>query len=122
MTGEERRKEILKMIAESQSAVSGTEIASKLGVSRQVIVQDIALLRAIDRNIVSTNKGYIAGNSNTAKISKNFKVSGTTEEIKDQICIIRNAGGRISDVNVLANSEEVLKKIEQELKNYLFLI
>lgn len=122
MTGEERRKEILKMIAESQSAVSGTEIASKLGVSRQVIVQDIALLRAIDRNIVSTNKGYIAGNSNTSKISKNFKVSGTTEEIKDQICIIRNAGGRIADVNVLANSEEVLKKIEQELKNYLFLI
>ena len=122
MTGEERRKEILKMIAESQSAVSGTEIASKLGVSRQVIVQDIALLRAIDRNIVSTNKGYIAGNSNTSKISKNFKVSGTTEEIKDQICIIRNAGGRLADVNVLANSEEVLKKIEQELKNYLFLI
>lgn len=115
MSGEERRKEIVRLIAESRSPVSGTEIARQLGVSRQVIVQDIALLRAVDRNILSTNKGYIAGDSNASKASRNYRLTGTTEQIKDQVSIIRNAGGKISDVNVLAGSEEVFMKIDDEL-------
>lgn len=115
MSGEERRKEIVRLIAESRLPVSGTEIAKQLGVSRQVIVQDIALLRAVDRNILSTNKGYIAGDSNASKVSKNYRLTGTTEQIKDQVSIIRNAGGKISDVNVIAGSEEVFAKIDREL-------
>lgn len=115
MSGEERRKEIVRLIAESRSPVSGTEIAKQLGVSRQVIVQDIALLRAVDRNILSTNKGYMAGDSNASKVSKNYRLTGTTEQIKDQVSIIRNAGGKISDVNVFAGSEEVFAKIDREL-------
>lgn len=118
MTGEERRKQIIKLIAECRSPLSGAEMARQLGVSRQVIVQDIALLRAVDRNILSTNKGYLAGDSNASKVSKTYKLLGTTEQIKDQVSIIRNAGGKISDINVLAGSEEVLVKIEQELANH----
>ena len=67
MTGEERRRAIVKIIAESRLPVSGASIASELGVSRQVIVQDIALLRAVERNILSTNKGYMAGDRNAIK-------------------------------------------------------
>ena len=52
MEGDERRQFILKLLAGSESPLSGTEIAGKCGVSRQIIVQDIALLRA-------TNKKYL---------------------------------------------------------------
>ena len=46
MSGEERRKEILNYISGSKSPASGTALAQMCHVSRQVIVQDIALLRA----------------------------------------------------------------------------
>ena len=59
MVGETRRKEILKYISESDKPVSGTKLAELFHVSRQVIVQDIALLRAADCEILSTNRGYI---------------------------------------------------------------
>ena len=45
MTGADRRKEILSMIRDTDTPVSGTAIGRKTGVSRQVVVQDIALLR-----------------------------------------------------------------------------
>ena len=46
MTGSDRRQEILKNIKESDRPVSGSKLAKDYDVSRQVIVQDIALLRA----------------------------------------------------------------------------
>lgn len=46
MGGEKRRENLLKILQESESAVSGTKLATKFQVSRQVIVQDIALLRS----------------------------------------------------------------------------
>ena len=43
----------------AEKPVSGTVLAKELGVSRQVIVQDIALLRANGYDIVATNRGYL---------------------------------------------------------------
>ena len=57
MGGEKRRENLLKILQESESAVSGTKLATKFQVSRQVIVQDIALLRAKNHAIISTHKG-----------------------------------------------------------------
>jgi len=57
MNGEERRKEILKFIGQSPKPVSGTELAKQFDVSRQVIVQDVALLRAQNQDILSTHRG-----------------------------------------------------------------
>ena len=59
LDGERRREEIIRLLAGSRSPVSGTELARRLKVSRQVIVQDVALLRAVNKNILSTNKGYL---------------------------------------------------------------
>ena len=59
MDGDERREQIIKILSENTLPVAGTELAARLGVSRQIIVQDIALLRAGNKNILSTNKGYI---------------------------------------------------------------
>ena len=59
MNGEERRKNILHILTSSDKPVAGVALARELSVSRQVIVQDIALLRANGANIFSTNRGYL---------------------------------------------------------------
>ena len=66
MTGSERRDQIIKRIQESQVPVSGTQLAKEYEVSRQVIVQDIALIRAAGHKIISTNRGYILNASQSA--------------------------------------------------------
>ena len=59
MDGEQRRKEIIKLLETGIEPVSGASLEKQFGVSRQEILQDIALLRATDKNILSTNKGYV---------------------------------------------------------------
>ena len=59
MNGDKRRESILQQLAESPLPISGLQLAKLLNVSRQVIVQDIALLRAEKNDILSTNTGYI---------------------------------------------------------------
>ena len=59
MNGESRRQKIIAMLGQEKEPVSGETIAKKMGVSRQVIVQDIALLRTAYPNIFATNRGYL---------------------------------------------------------------
>lgn len=59
LIGAERRKAILAWLIESNQPLTGGEIASKAGVSRQVIVQDISLLKAKNQPIMATSQGYL---------------------------------------------------------------
>ena len=59
MSGEERRNQIIHILQSSDTPISGVKLAKMLDVSRQVIVQDVALLRAKDICIHSTNRGYV---------------------------------------------------------------
>ena len=56
MKGEERRKQLLNILSSSNNPISGGTLAKELNVSRQIIVQDISLLRANGATIFSTNK------------------------------------------------------------------
>jgi len=102
-TGENRRSQILQLLKDHGSPLSGTALAKALGVSRQVIVQDIALIRAENHNILSTNKGYIcrpaedAGNSRPKRV---FFVRHTTEEVLDEFLTVLELGGTVLDVAV----------------------
>ena len=60
--GDIRREKIIEIMSNQKEPVSGSDLAKKFSVSRQVIVQDIALLRATNKNILSTNKGYFLYN------------------------------------------------------------
>lgn len=99
MTGAMRREEIINTIKSSQIPVSGKALAAKFDVSRQVIVQDIALIRASGYEILSTNKGYVLNEPHT--VSRVFKVNHTDEEVEDELCAIVDLGGEI--VNVMVN-------------------
>ncbi|MCZ0702384.1 transcriptional regulator of NAD metabolism [Natronobacillus azotifigens] len=59
LTGSERRKTILDWLRKANEPITGGELANKAGVSRQVIVQDISLLKAKNKPIVATSQGYI---------------------------------------------------------------
>ena len=98
MTGLERRQKIIRMIQESGTPVSGKELAKTCDVSRQVIVQDIALIRAAGYEIISTNRGYILNAPHTA--TRVFKVSHTDEQLEDELCAIVDMGGKVVDVIV----------------------
>ena len=78
MEGQERREQLLFLLEQSKSPLSGTYLAKMLGVSRQVIVQDIALLRAVNKNILSTTKGYLFYLPQQQKVKHCFRVCHTT--------------------------------------------
>ena len=75
MTGSKRREELINTIKSSTSPISGKTLAQLYDVSRQVIVQDIALLRTAGYDIISTNRGYILNAPHA--ITRVFKVSHT---------------------------------------------
>ena len=102
MSGKERREEILQRITNSKTPVSGAALAKSCEVSRQVIVQDIALLRATNKNILSTNKGYVlyAPEPENSRVKRSFAVSHTKEQIRDELYTIVDYGGHVLDVVV----------------------
>jgi transcriptional regulator of NAD metabolism len=100
MEGSKRRELLVKLLNETTEAISGSELARLLGVSRQVIVQDIALLRATDINIFSTTKGYLIYHSEELRVKRIFKMKHSTEQIEDELCTFVDNGGKILDVFV----------------------
>ena len=57
MTGEERRRGIEQILSQSPRPVSAAALARRFGVSRQIIVGDVALLRAAGGAIDATPRG-----------------------------------------------------------------
>ena len=59
MNSAQRREKLLNMLWEESRPLSATAIAKEFGVSRQIIVGDVALLRAAGENIAATPRGYV---------------------------------------------------------------
>ncbi len=112
MTNSSRRTEIIKALQESKSALSGTALGEKLGVSRQVIVQDIALLRTSGYEIISTNRGYLLNSSN-ANPCRLIKVRHDFERTEEELNLIVDLGGCVEDVLV---NHRTYAKLEAPLK------
>lgn len=102
MTGEIRREQILQMLKQRGVPMSGTTLAKHFCVSRQVIVQDIALMRAENHRILSTNKGYLyrtEAQENTQP-KRVFCVKHTTDQVFDEFMTVIELGGKVLDVAV----------------------
>lgn len=112
MDGNERREKLIEIIKASDKPVAGGDLAQRLGVSRQVIVQDIALLRASDIDIISTTKGYMLYQSNEDRFQRIIHVKHSTENIEDELCTIVDNGGKVLDVHVI---HEIYGQIVTEL-------
>ena len=110
MTGSDRRSAIVERIRNSDVPVSGKTLAAAFDVSRQVIVQDIALIRAAGYDIISTNRGYIINEPHLAR--RVFKVRHTDEQLEEELNAIVDLGGRVCDVIV---NHRVYGRLEAEL-------
>lgn len=93
---DDRLIEIKNILENSTVPVSGTELAKTFQVSRQVIVQDIGLLRAQNIDILSTQRGYCMNHSNRYK--RIFKVYHHDDEIVEEMNSIVDLGAKIDDV------------------------
>lgn len=100
MEGQERREKLFEILMQSKEPISGTTLAKMLGVSRQIIVQDIALLRATNKNVLSTTKGYVLYFQDVKKSNRCFLVKHSTEQIEDELCTIVDNGGKVLNVIV----------------------
>lgn len=94
-----RRDNILELLLESTEPLKGSDIAKKYAVTRQIIVKDIAILRAEGKNIIATPDGYII-NKNENKFKAIIAVTHTEEEMFDEMNIVIKYGGIIEDVIV----------------------
>ena len=122
MHGSERREQIIRQIQESKAPVSGTKLASLYSVSRQVIVQDIALLRANGMNIFSTNRGYLIQKDSV--MSRVFKVFHSDDDVERELTTIVDLGGMIEDVFVYHKVYGVLRadmniKSRMDIRRYM---
>lgn len=98
LKGEERRNKIIEILSSQAEPVSGGDLAAELGVSRQVIVTDIALLRTKFPNLVGTVNGYVMSNSYVNR--RIFKVIHNDEQTEEELTGIVDLGGTVLDVFV----------------------
>ena len=106
----ERRKAIVNLLLSSKEPISGSELAKKFSISRQIIVQDITVLKSTGYDILSTSQGYVMRKSVLAE--RVFKVRHTTAQTEDELSCIVDLGGTVVDVFVW---HKVYGKIEAAL-------
>jgi hypothetical protein len=98
MTGADRRQEIIRTLEKAVKPIPARDLAKFHNVSRQVIVQDVALIRAAGYDILSTNRGYIL--TKPGKVTRVFKVSHTDEQMEEELCAIVDLGAEVLNVMV----------------------
>ena len=94
----ERRKAIVNLLLASKSPISGGELSKQFKVSRQIIVQDITVLKGLGYEILSTHNGYVIHKS--PLMERVFKLKHTTEQTEDELNSIVDFGGTVVDVFV----------------------
>ena len=98
MKAAERRTAIANLLLASSVAISGGKLAAEFGVSRQIIVQDITVLKGSGYDILSTHNGYIIQSSPLKE--RVFKMHHTTEQTEDELTAITELGGTVVNVFV----------------------
>lgn len=98
LIGQKRREQIISILKSSEQPVAGTDLARQLEVSRQIIVQDMALIRANGIDVLSTNRGYMIRESEQA--SRVFKVIHTDEQVEDELNLFVDLGAKVANVFV----------------------
>lgn len=99
MNGTLRRSKIIEILKKETEPISGSALAKLTGVSRQVIVQDITLLRT-QLPILATAKGYLLYPMTEKKARRTFCVKHSVEQTMEELCTIVDLGGKVLDVMV----------------------
>lgn len=136
MTSKERQSLIIKTLKQAEKPITGSEFAKLTNVSRQVIVQDVSLLKAKNEPIVSTSQGYIYIHPNKKEMEQAIIVcKHTPQQTREELYIIVDHGVTLKDVTIehqvygdltgsmhvnnRKDADNFLKKIEETQSSYL---
>lgn len=97
MDSKKRREDIFLRLTKSNKPIKGIEFASIYNVTRQIIVKDIALLRAEGNKIISTPDGYMVVKKEN-KFRSLIVVSHDESRMKEELEVIIKYGGSVEDV------------------------
>lgn len=107
----ERRSEIINILRQASAPIAAKDLAARFHVSRQVIVQDLAVIRASTPGILSTNRGYVM--QQEASFSREFKVCHTEDDVEKELNLIVDCGGCVKNVSI---SHRVYGRISAEME------
>lgn len=110
MTTSERKEWIVKELEMADAPVNATQLAKKLGVSRQIIVGDVAILRASGRDIIATPRGYLLEKKQLSHYS--IACRHSQDQMLDELYTIVDNGCSVLDVIV---EHQVYGQISGEL-------
>lgn len=100
MNGEQRRTMIVCRLKEATAPVSATRLAEEFCVTRQIIVADIALLRAMGHAIRAEHRGYVLDKVENIGIIKRIVVKHGKDLVRDEFYAIVDNSGKVLDVIV----------------------
>jgi uncharacterized protein len=100
LSTEERRVEILNLLRGASKSVTGGELAQRFEVSRQVIVQDIAVLRAAGAEIYASPSGYHLPDRKRSSVRAIVAVQHTPAQTEDELYLLVDLGVEVVDVIV----------------------
>ena len=101
MNAAERRSKITHLLAQADKPVSATVLAAQCGVSRQIIVGDVALLRAGGLSVLATPRGYVLENSSTPTYAERRVVCRHGDDrLLEELYTVVDLGGALIDVTV----------------------
>lgn len=101
MDAMQRRQQVRRVVEEAEQPVSASALAKAFNVSRQVIVGDVALLRAEGCDIISTARGYLCPkNKSTDRYIAKLACRHRNEQTKNELYTIVDMGGSVLDVVV----------------------
>ena len=99
MTTADRRREILRILSESEAPAAARDLAARFGVSRQVIVQDLAVIRASHPHIISTYRGYVMQHPESG-CTREFKVRHASDRTEEELKLIVDLGGWVRNISI----------------------
>ncbi len=99
LDAQHRRKEITRQLEQATAPVSATTLAQSLSVSRQIIVGDVALLRASGLAIIATPRGYLLPQSKGG-VTCTFACRHQPQEMESELNAIVDQGCTVLDVIV----------------------
>lgn len=124
MDNTERRKRIVQILRNANSAITGNELSQQCNVSRQIIVGDVAILRAEGLNIVSTPRGYQLIGDAFPGVQHVFVCCHGMELMQKELEAIVDNGGVVHNVviehDVYGNLEGTLNlRSRRDVKQYV---
>ncbi|MEG0259480.1 MAG: transcription repressor NadR [Lysinibacillus sp.] len=102
MLGEERRLQLLAQLKSNTKPITGTHLAKSANVSRQVIVNDMTLLKARNEPIIATSQGYLYVHPDEANkyVERTIACRHSSENTEDELFTIVDCGGTVKNVIV----------------------